>query len=407
MTEPPYTVGFLGRRDGYQVPWALEEAGQLGSFLTGAYRDQVPPIIDTALPPSFRTRLATRHCRGIPSNKVEAHWRVEALQSLSGLLHDRSLRSWSWANKALSRAIRDRARERRESILTYEPYGWEAFTAEYDHELRKVLFHFHLHPQFEREILARDALSNPPEKGSWQKQDARPEWDDRVVDLWRHADRVLCASSFTRSSLVAQGMPVEACHVIPYGIDLPETPTARSTKHFSVLFVGSGIQRKGLHHLLAAWNAAELPSDAILTVVCRSLDPVLENCLANSQRVKVLRGVSPSELEHLFRTSSLFAMPSLLEGFGQVFLEALAHGCPVLGTPNTCLPDLGDESSGIHVVPAGDREAIRRKLEILSQTLTAGDNPDIRAAARRLAERFTWQRFRQRLGKTVSDTIDP
>ena len=49
-------------------------------------------------------------------------------------------------------------------------------------------------------------------------------------------------------------------------------------------------------------------------------------------------------------------MPSLVEGFGQVYLEALAQGCPVLGTANTCLPDLGGEADAIFLVTPGNVE---------------------------------------------------
>ena len=46
-------------------------------------------------------------------------------------------------------------------------------------------------------------------------------------------------------------------------------------------------------------------------------------------------------------------MPSLVEGFGQVYLEALAEGTPILGTKNTALPDLGGEEDGVFLATAG------------------------------------------------------
>jgi len=49
-------------------------------------------------------------------------------------------------------------------------------------------------------------------------------------------------------------------------------------------------------------------------------------------------------------------------GFGQVYLEALAHGCPVLGTANTGLPDLGSESDGVFLVEPGNVTELAAKL---------------------------------------------
>ena len=79
-------------------------------------------------------------------------------------------------------------------------------------------------------------------------------------------------------------------------------------------------------------------------------------------------------------------MPSLVEGFGQVYLEALAQGCPVLGTSNTGLPDLGDEVDGIFVTPPGRVEELRAQLEHLARTLPT--RRGLRSAARLCASRF-------------------
>jgi glycosyltransferase involved in cell wall biosynthesis len=94
------------------------------------------------------------------------------------------------------------------------------------------------------------------------------------------------------------------------------------------------------------------------------------------------------------------AMPSLVEGFGHVYLEALARGCPVLGTPNSALPDLGGEQDGIFIVPAGDVDLLASQLKALSRRLT--DDPALRAAARAVAARHPWSAFRARLREVAT-----
>lgn len=351
----------------------------------------------------MKARLQARHCRGIPEILVDSRWRIELIQNLSRLVGDRTNRSWRVANRAMALAARDAARKSESHLFLYEPYAWEAFTANYSHNPLKILFHFHLHPHFERELIAQDQERHPPSKGKWHRNDAQPKDDERVVDAWRHADLVLCASSFTKRSLTSQGMPSEKGVVIPYGIDVAATTTASAVpKQFDVLFVGSGIQRKGLHHLFRAWVAARLPKTASLTLVCRTVDPVLESMLKKAPaNVRVLNGVSSAELTGLFRKSALFVLPSLLEGFGQVFLEALSQGCPVLGTPNTCLPDLGTESDGVFLVEAGDPDRLRERLEELSGKLIQPEQITIRRNAAALAGRFTWPLFRANLIEAI------
>jgi glycosyltransferase involved in cell wall biosynthesis len=84
-------------------------------------------------------------------------------------------------------------------------------------------------------------------------------------------------------------------------------------------------------------------------------------------------------------------MPSLVEGFGQVYLEALSHGLPVLGTENTCLPDIGTELDGVYITPSADVGALVDKLESLSRELP--DQPERRLKAYAKARQFTWQKF--------------
>ena len=111
--------------------------------------------------------------------------------------------------------------------------------------------------------------------------------------------------------------------------------------------------------------------------------------------MELRRGVPSAELNKIFASSTLFVMPSLVEGFGQVYLEALAQGCPVLGTANTCLPDLGTEEDGIYSVSPGNVDELTEKLQTLSKSLPT--NTSIRQACRACAARFSWPRFRKSL----------
>ncbi len=396
-----FVTGFLGRRDGFQVPIALAEAGKLCRFVTGAYDTGFLKRVGPILPKSFRSALRKRNCDQVPEELIDSRLTIEFGQNVSRMLGDKKNRSWLWANRAMSFAVSDLARRFQSDLLLYEPYAAEAFSAKYSHAPRKVLFHFHLHPVFERSLLDEDIKAYPPGPSSqfWLRTDAKPENDGRIVDLWRQADLVLAASTFTKRSLVEQGMPPEKCFVVPYGINECDTPVIDNVcPNFSVLFVGSGIQRKGLHHLLMAWKEARLPLQSTLTLVCRNMDPAVSTLLASMpSSVTVLKGVSSDELKRLFQQSSLFAMPSILEGFGQVFLEALSFGCPVLGTPNTCLPDLGDEANGIFLTPVCDHRSLVCRLEELSRLLTQSSASEIRRRASSVAKQFSLRKFRLKL----------
>jgi glycosyltransferase involved in cell wall biosynthesis len=50
--------------------------------------------------------------------------------------------------------------------------------------------------------------------------------------------------------------------------------------------------------------------------------------------VRYFTGLPECELAELYRTAWVFASPSVYEGFGLPYLEAMASGTPVVATPN-------------------------------------------------------------------------
>jgi glycosyltransferase involved in cell wall biosynthesis len=402
-----YVCAFRGRRDAYQVPLALAEGDLLEEFITDVYGTPAARALEGLLPESARTKLAQRYESGIPDERLSCLWSTALFENACLLLGQPPLLTLKRFDQRFSLAAAEVARLHRAHLFLYSPYAWEAFTASYAHTPRRVLFQYHPHPVVEKRILDEDRALHPGFGESFDDSsgNALPEAIiKRESDVWRHADLIYCASRFTQNSLLEMGCDETRCRIAPYGIDLPSAVQEKPpVDGFEVVFVGSGGQRKGLHHLLMAWKNATLPSNSRLTLVCRVIDRGIESLAAQTPRVAVRRGVSAHDLQSLYARSHLFAMPSLVEGFGQVYLEALAQGCPVLGTSHTALPDLGDEADGIFLVPVGNVEALTAKLEQLARDLPGNDA--IRAAAQNTASRFTWPAFREAVRRPLLNWV--
>lgn len=412
-----FVCAFPGRRDGYQVPLALAEQDRLGQFLTDFYWSGPAAFWGERLLAGRRLEAARqRRQPDLPATRVRVLW----ASSLRRVLETRrglplTLR-YAREGIRFAEAARDAARRRDADLFLYPPCSHEAFTAAYPRrQPRRVLFQFHPHPGYQERLLRADLAQHPEVAQSFHEEagDELPEpLKRRDWDAWRHADLLLCASRFTRDTLLAAGADPLRCRIVPYGVDDPAGTSAEvgggnvppPRPGFHALFVGTGSQRKGLHHLLAAWNAATLPAESSLTIVCRHVDPGLQPALAASQRTVLLSsGVSAAELQRLYQTSTLLVMPSLIEGFGAVFLEAMRHGCPVLGTAHTCLPDLGTESEGVFLTSVGDPAALAARLQTLAAVLP--DRPSIRQAARACSAQFTWTRFRRGIIQALDETV--
>jgi glycosyltransferase involved in cell wall biosynthesis len=104
-----------------------------------------------------------------------------------------------------------------------------------------------------------------------------------------------------------------------------------------ILFVGSNFQRKGLPTLIRALPQVlvRIPNGMLYVI---GKDPNQEAMHRLCQRMKVenhvryLGGLPHSEVLNHFIQADIFVMPSLIEGFGIVFLEAMAAGVPVIGS---------------------------------------------------------------------------
>lgn len=406
MTPVPskFVCAYRGSRDWYQVPLALAEAGRLDRFITDAYATPAVRAFARRLPGRMPDILANRREPAIPDDLIECLWGSALWEQVRHRLGFSQTLTWLRADRHFSEVAAARAREHRADLFLYSPYAWEAFAAKYRHDPKRVLFQYHPHPALERRRLDEDSTKYPEYGESFARSSGDAFPDDLLMrerESWRHADLVVCASSFTKRSLVEAGCAESICHVVPYGVRVPEAgDQVAPPEAFECLFVGAGGHRKGLHHLLLAWQRAALPPSSRLTLVCRVIDRGIERLAAATRGVRVLRGVEAADLERLYAGSTLFVMPSLVEGFGHVYLEALSRGCPVLGTPNTCVPDLGGEADGVFMVPAGDLDTLVAALERLSARLTGGR--ELRAAARVTASRFPWSAFRAGLLRLVT-----
>ena len=400
MNSSKYVCAFRGRRDYYQAPLALAEAELLDSFITDVYAGGTVRALSRGLPERLREKVLLRRRSGIPDNHVRCLWTSTIFERANFRLGKPESLIFARYDAEYSKIAAAHARKNHSNLFLYSPYAWEAFTGKYRHTPHKVLFQFHPHPDMESRILAEDKKRFPFVRESYTEESGErlsEQLRQRNRDAWKHADLVFCASSFTRQSLLEAGAAEAKCRVVPYGIEVPNI-RIEAPENFRALFVGAGSQRKGLHHLLLAWKQARLPKNSKLTLVCRTIDSGVLELALTTPNVELIRGLNQAELVQQFRQSSLLVMPSLIEGFGQVYLEALAEGCPVLGTKNTGLPDIGGEA--VNMIEAGDLDQLTSLLETLSGWLPG--NTRIRQAAQRSAAGFSWLRFRQKL---ISDLL--
>jgi len=229
---------------------------------------------------------------------------------------------------------------------------------------------------------------------------------------YRHADRVIANSGYTRDQLVGVGVDPERVRVVSPGVDVhrfrprPRDPALRRSLGVSpegrlVLSVGRLARRKGFDQVIRALpGLVERGVDVHYAIVGIGEDEGHVRALAReldmASRVHLLGDVAPETLPRWYAAADVFAMPNRVvnadtEGFGMVFLEAAACARPAIaGRAGGTGSAVVDGVTGLRV----DGDSLAEVSSALERVLTDT------AFARRLGENgytravkeFSWER---------------
>ncbi|HEX5853622.1 MAG TPA: glycosyltransferase family 4 protein [Solirubrobacteraceae bacterium] len=258
----------------------------------------------------------------------------------------------------------------------------------------------------------------------------------------RRANVAVAVSSYTAGLIAATGVVPAQLRVIPPGVDLPSDPTVERGSHAQP-------------HTARPTDGAEVPQDraeldravrsTLLTiarlkdsykghdVLLRALALVRERvpdvklvvigdgplrgdlerlagAMGVGEAVSFLGAVSDEQRDRWLRRADVFAMPSRLpldglagEGFGIVYLEAAAHGMPVVaGDVGGALDAVADGVTGLLVDPTDPRAVADALIRLLL------DRELARRLGRAGAERakgFAWSLIAARVQEVLLEQV--
>jgi glycosyltransferase involved in cell wall biosynthesis len=233
----------------------------------------------------------------------------------------------------------------------------------------------------------------------------------QVESSIRHSAGVVCLAREDKRFIQDSGWRRDPEHVfvIPPGVDSiyheGPSPTPRGPQLF---FLGSWTSRKGIADLVAAFHAVRLKAPITELVIAGAhlpSDKVLASFAPDDRPlVRVEPTVSEKRLRELMSTSSLCVMPSRYEGFGMAFLESMAAGLPVVGTPTGGMADfIQNQTNGV-LVPKREPAALAAAiLELLAQPSRLVSMSD---AARLTAKPFSWSACAQATARAYEEVIN-
>jgi phosphatidylinositol alpha-1,6-mannosyltransferase len=232
----------------------------------------------------------------------------------------------------------------------------------------------------------------------------------------RNADACVAVSAYTRDLVTAAGGSPERIRLIHPGVDLPRRwGEERRLERPTVLTIARMVDRyKGHDTMVRAMSLvrSRVPGAQWVVIGDGPLRPAIAELARSAglgpDAVRFLGRVGDAERDAWLDRAHVFAMPSRMpaagfagEGFGIVYLEANAHGCPaVAGATAGALDAVLDGRTGLLVDPA-DHVAVGSALvELL---LDAPRRREMGAAGARRAAELAWPRVAAEVENLIAE----
>lgn len=219
--------------------------------------------------------------------------------------------------------------------------------------------------------------------------------------IFSQASAVLTNTAAEKAYLGRQGIPAEKIHALGQGIDLAPLQGGdgnrfRSANNLNdapmILFLGRKVEYKGIDILLEAMPLVWKEEPRPVLVLAGQSSPYFKalferHPLSQDLRILSLDDFPEEKKKDLLTACDLLVLPSQVESFGVVFLEAWAKGKPVIGARIPAVADMIDHGEDGLLVPYGDKEALAAAVTKLIK------NPDLRKTMGEKGRRKVQERF--------------
>ena len=290
-------------------------------------------------------------------------------------------------------------------VFGVESNSYHLFKNINNSEVIKILFFGHIYEDISDKILNEEARIHP------ELAHTLITWTDMEIINQRRlepelANFIIVPSTFAQKSLTSAGFQKEKIIVIPFGTDLHkkiEYRQKKKCKPFTILFVGGVGQRKGIKYLLEAAKKINDPENyRFLIIGWKMFD---EEFLKEYEPwITRIQYCTDEDLLKYYQDAHMFILPSVVEGFGMVILDAMAAGLPVIATHNSGAPDvIRDGKDGIFI-PIRDVEAIVQSIIKLSNDKSKLDEMSMNAYEQ--SSLFTWEKYEKRVMLHLQDLIN-
>ncbi len=379
-------VSQIGAREHYAAARALHQRGMLAGLVTDwyAFGKQKAEILKTEnlkllqrfsilafqlFGRRWQAALSAR-AEGIPDELVRAFpfrsllwkWKVRRMYAAG-----RAFEGFDQTDAAFARAVTRLPLPKHDAFFGYSYASLEMLEVEKKSGVFTVVDQIDPGP-VEFRIVAEEMAKHPELAGT--PPPFPTSHFDRARREWELADVILVNSEWSREALVSEGVNPAKIEILPLAFEENaeklkaetlkfETPKHRNTETpLRVLFLGQVNVRKGIHYLMEA--AKLLANEPVHFDVVGPIG-ILPGAVVSAPSNITFHGpVSRDRATEWYRQADVFVLPTLSDGFALTQLEALAHGLPVITTPN-CGRVVEEAKTGF-IIPPRDSQALAKAI---------------------------------------------
>lgn len=243
--------------------------------------------------------------------------------------------------------------------------------------------------------------------------------NDAVPRSVRRADHILADSAATKADLIAlYGTRADKITVLLSGVE-PRFKPITEVKELAavrakyglgdgplILSLGTIQPRKNYVRLVEAFSQLPQPDTKLVIVGGKGWlsEPLYQRIdeLQMTERVIMPGFADDQDLPALYSAASVFAFPSLYEGFGLPVLEAMACGTPVVASNVSSVPEVAGDAALL--IDPYDVDQIRDNIVRLLSDETL--RKDLALRGRSQVRQFTWDRAAQKLANVYTKLLN-
>ncbi|MDZ7639332.1 MAG: glycosyltransferase family 1 protein [Bryobacterales bacterium] len=221
----------------------------------------------------------------------------------------------------------------------------------------------------------------------------RERFTKQARDAAARSDAVICVSSFTASQVEdLLDVPAARIRVIHHGVRPPDASLVPPPQNREplILFVGALQKRKNVVALVEAFPRVPAPWRLALVGGRGYGWEAVEVAVAESaarERIDLEGYCDDATLNSFYARASIFAFPTIDEGFGMPVLEAMSWGLPVITSDRSSIPEVAGDAALL--VNPERTSAIEEALLHLVSNL--GERERLSNLGRVRAAQFRWE----------------